>query len=147
MLFQESYRQSSTISMAHLLGEEIINSAKTQDLGELAGITKGVWQPRFSTSSSECIFKVTLTVKVLTGKRFPGRYHTVVFDPGSSYWGESTLDHVLGNPFERLGIKLLQPDIMLGRGSSKSVIWESIHEVTLGAPAPSDLLMRLRVSP
>ena len=131
----------------HLLSEEVIDATKTQDLGELASIPKGIWEPGFPTTSSKCILKVLLTVQVLTGERLPGRYHTIMFEPGSADWGESTLGHILGNPLEGFRVKLLQPDVMLCRGSSKSVIRKSIHEVALRTPASSDLLMRLSVPP
>lgn len=130
-----------------LLRKEIINPTQSQDLWKLTSIPKRVREPGFAAEGSKSALEVLLPVQILADKRLPRGYHTVVFEPCSTDRSKLAFRNILGDPLEGLRIILLQPDVVLGGRGSELIIREAIHKVTLRAPASSNFLVCLRVSP
>lgn len=97
----------------YLLGEEVVQTSLTQYLRKLARVSKGIRQPRFTAIFAKPRAKVALTVEVLPGKRFSRRHHAVVFEPCSTNVVESSFLDVLLDSLEALGVKLLEPEVLL----------------------------------
>lgn len=62
-----------------------------------------------------------------------------MFEPCSTDIVKSTFLDVSLDPVESFRIELLEPEVLLGRGSRELVVWPSVHEVALGRPASGDL--------
>ena len=132
---------------ADLLGEEVLHAGELGELGERAGVAERVGQPSSLASNAEFLLKVLLSINKLSRQRLSRWHVRVVLDPRTTDEVEFSFEYLLFNTFEKGWIKLLKPLVLLGLTTSEPMFWISVHEVDLGGPRTSDLLLGNTIRP
>lgn len=124
-----------------LLGEKVVGARQSTDLGQLTRVAKGIGENEGVGFVTKSALVVSLSVEELSTQSFTGGHVRVHFDPGSTKRLERSLGYLLLDPGEQGGVELFRPFELLRLGSREPMLWVSVHNVTLGGPRSSRLLL------
>ncbi len=124
-----------------LLGEEPAGARGAHDLGQRTGVAEAVRQPDLFGLDAEVLQEEALAGDELTGHRLPARHVRVRLDPHAADGDELAAVHGGGDPGEQLGVVLLHPGVLLGRGAGEAEVrvgLGQLQDVGEGAGALAD---------
>lgn len=124
---------------AELLCHEAIHASKTTELRQLARVAKSIREPKGARARAKFGFKEPLAVEELTNKRLAAGHVGIVFNPATTDGMELALLDFALDSLKSLGVKLLEPLVLLSLGTGKVSFGVAIHEVALAGPRSADL--------
>ena len=121
-------------SPAELLREKVFHTCSPHNLWERASKAETIWQPPNATPHAEARLEVALAIDELPRERLAGWHVGVIFNPRTTNWIKFALEYLLAHPLKERWVKLLEPLVLLGRGTPEAVFRIVVHEVNLGRP-------------
>jgi len=140
-------RKLVDIVPTQLLSKESSHAGQSAQLRELAGVPKGVRQPKCLASFSKIALEEALPVYELSDKGLATRQVSIMLNPAASDRLESALLDLVLDSVKDIRIVLFEPLVLLCLGDGKSMFWVTIHQIALVRPGSGNLPLRLSPRP
>ena len=110
------------------LGEEVIASGQQRNLRERTGVAKGVRQPHVVRLHAQLFDEEPLALHELTHQGLGTHHVGVRFHPHAAHRVDPALTHARRQALEQLGVVLLNPGVLLGRGEREGDLRVGVHQ-------------------